>query len=97
MTNRVLSRLRDLTVEHEDREVAMLSEREREVLNCVAKGFTNREIAEALIISENTARNHVSRILDKLGLSRRSEAASFAVRHNLADPNAEGTRNRRDG
>lgn len=85
VTNRVLSRLRNLTVEHEDREVAMLSGREKEVLGHVAKGLTNREIAEALVISENTARNHVSRILDKLGLSRRSEAASFAVRHKLSD------------
>jgi DNA-binding NarL/FixJ family response regulator len=51
----------------------------------VAHGLTNKEIAAVLFISENTARNHVSRILDKLGLSRRSEAATFAAQHNLLD------------
>ena len=61
-----------------------LSEREREVIALVARGLTNREIAEALIISEKTARNHVSNILDKLGLTRRSEAAAYAVRHGIA-------------
>jgi DNA-binding NarL/FixJ family response regulator len=61
-----------------------LSEREREVIALVARGLTNKEIAEALVISEKTARNHVSNILDKLGLARRSEAAAYAVRHGMA-------------
>jgi DNA-binding NarL/FixJ family response regulator len=61
-----------------------LSEREREVIALVARGLTNREIAETLVISEKTARNHVSNILDKLGLTRRSEAAAYAVRHGMA-------------
>lgn len=65
-----------------------LSEREREVLALVAQGRTNREIAEQLVISEKTARNHVSNILDKLGLSRRSEAAAYAVRHGMAPDGA---------
>ncbi|MBA2393618.1 MAG: response regulator transcription factor, partial [Ktedonobacteraceae bacterium] len=56
-----------------------LTEREREVLALVAKGYTNKQIAEALSVTEKTARNHVSHILDKLGLSRRSEAAAYAV------------------
>jgi two-component system response regulator DevR len=60
-----------------------LTEREREVLALVARGYTNKQIAEALDVSEKTARNHVSHILEKLGLSRRSEAAAFAVEHNL--------------
>ncbi len=60
-----------------------LSEREREVLALVARGCTNREIAERLVISEKTAGHHVSHILDKLGLSRRSEAAVYAVRKRL--------------
>ena len=83
VTTRVLSRFRDLAEKEQDREVASLSEREKEVLALVAAGKTNREIAEALIISDNTARNHVSRILDKLGLNRRSEAATFAAQHGL--------------
>jgi DNA-binding NarL/FixJ family response regulator len=85
VTARVLQRLKDLSERQEAHEVAMLSEREKEVLSRVAHGLTNKEIAAVLFISENTARNHVSRILDKLGLSRRSEAATFAAQHNLLD------------
>jgi two-component system, NarL family, response regulator DevR len=63
-----------------------LTEREREVLTLVARGYTNKQIADKLFVSEKTARNHVSHILDKLGLSRRSEAAAFAVEHKLVPP-----------
>ncbi len=63
-----------------------LTEREREVLALVARGFTNKQIADKLYVSEKTARNHVSHILEKLGLSRRSEAAAFAVEHKLVPP-----------
>ncbi len=63
-----------------------LTEREREVLALVAKGYTNKQIAEALCVTEKTARNHVSHILEKLGLARRSEAAAFAVEHKLTSP-----------
>ncbi len=57
-----------------------LSEREEEVLRLVGRGFTNRQIADALVISEYTARNHVIHILEKLGFSRRAEAAAWAER-----------------
>jgi len=60
-----------------------LSEREKEVLLLIAQGCTNKEIAVKLVVSPFTARNHVIRILDKLGLSRRSEAAAQAVRLGL--------------
>jgi two-component system, NarL family, response regulator DevR len=63
-----------------------LTEREREVLALVARGYTNKQIADKLSVSEKTARNHVSHILEKLGLSRRSEAAAFAVEHRLVPP-----------
>lgn len=63
-----------------------LTEREREVLTLVARGYTNKQIAEALYVSEKTARNHVSHILEKLGLARRSEAAAYAVEHRLVHP-----------
>lgn len=63
-----------------------LTEREREVLALVARGYTNKQIAETLYVSEKTARNHVSHILEKLGLARRSEAAVFAVEHRLVPP-----------
>lgn len=80
---KVLDRLRTLTAKEQDREAGLLSGREREVLALVARGLTNKEIAAKLIISENTARNHVSRILEKLDLTRRSEAATFAAQHGL--------------
>jgi DNA-binding NarL/FixJ family response regulator/tetratricopeptide (TPR) repeat protein len=60
-----------------------LSRRELEVLALVAAGRTNREIAEELAISEKTAVNHVTHILDKLGASNRAAAASWAVRNGL--------------
>src|SRR5260370_11388365 len=63
-----------------------LTEREREVLTLVARGFTNKQIADKLYVSEKTARNHVSHILEKLRLSRRSDAAPFAVEHKLVPP-----------
>lgn len=63
-----------------------LTEREREVLTLIARGYTNKQIADALTVSEKTARNHVSHILEKLGLSRRSEAAVFAVENKLVPP-----------
>lgn len=62
-----------------------LSKREREVLALVARGLTNRQIAERLYVSDHTVRNHVSNILNKLGLSRRVEAATYAVREGIVD------------
>jgi DNA-binding NarL/FixJ family response regulator len=60
-----------------------LTAREREVLVLISEGATNKEIAAKLVVSENTARNHVSHILSKLGFSRRSEAAAYAVKKGL--------------
>lgn len=60
-----------------------LSERELGVLALVTEGKTNAEIAEVLILSEKTVRNHVSVILSKLHLTNRIEAATYAVRHNI--------------
>jgi two-component system, NarL family, response regulator DevR len=70
-----------------------LTEREREVLALVARGYTNKQIADTLYVSEKTARNHVSHILEKLGLSRRSEAAAFAVEHKLVPPREQQKKN----
>ena len=62
--------------------------REREVLALVAQGLTNKQIAERLVVAETTARNHVSHILDRLGMHRRSEAAALAAQVGLtAEPN----------
>jgi len=60
-----------------------ITEREREVLQCVAKGMTNREIGEALNIAENTVKNHVRSILDKLHLANRAQMAAYAVQAGL--------------
>jgi two-component system NarL family response regulator len=62
-----------------------LTERELEVLRLVAQGLANRDIAEQLFISENTVKNHVRNILDKLRLHSRMEAVVYAVRENLLD------------
>jgi two-component system response regulator DevR len=62
-----------------------LTAREREVLILIAEGATNKEIAAKLVVSENTARNHVSHILSKLGFSRRSEAAAYAAKKGLTN------------
>jgi two-component system response regulator DevR len=83
VTKPVLDRLVELSASAKKDDP--LSDREKEVLLLVAKGRTNREIAEALVISEHTARNHVTHILDKLGLSRRSEAAAYAAKLGLLD------------
>ena len=60
-----------------------LTEREREVLRCIARGRSNREIGEDLFISEKTVKTHVGSILDKLGLADRTQAALYAVKHGL--------------
>jgi len=60
-----------------------LTGREIEVLQLVARGMTSREIGEELFISENTVKNHIRNILDKLGLHSRNEAVLYAVRENL--------------
>jgi DNA-binding NarL/FixJ family response regulator len=57
---------------------AGLTEREIEVLRLIAKGATNREIAETLVISEGTVKNHISNILSRLGLRDRTQAAIYA-------------------
>jgi DNA-binding NarL/FixJ family response regulator len=64
-----------------------LTPREREVLMLVAEGVSNRQIAETLVVSERTARTHVSAILGKLGLVSRTQAALWAVREGIgSDP-----------
>ena len=62
-----------------------LSRREREVAQQVARGLTNRQIAEALVISEGTVANHVNHILTKLDFTSRAQIAAWAVAHGLRD------------
>ncbi|ABW11408.1 two component transcriptional regulator, LuxR family [Parafrankia sp. EAN1pec] len=78
VTARVLARLREGT--DVGRASAVLSTREREILVLIAEGLTNRQIAGRLHLSEKTVKNYVSSILDKLGLSSRTQAAVYAAR-----------------
>jgi DNA-binding NarL/FixJ family response regulator len=66
--------------------IAALTTRERDVLVLVAQGRSNQEIADALVISERTARTHVSNVLRKLQLTSRTQAALVAVRQGLVPP-----------
>ena len=61
-----------------------LTPREQEVATLVARGLRNREVAEQLVIAEKTARNHVQRVLEKLGARSRAEIAARAHEYGLA-------------
>ena len=67
-----------------------LTDREMEVLKLVAKGLNNRDIAKQLFISENTVKNHIRNILEKLHLHSRMEAVIYAVRERLLDIRGDG-------
>jgi len=60
--------------------LVQLSEQERQILELIAGGLTNRQIGERLFLAEKTVRNYVSHLLAKLGMHRRSEAAAYAAR-----------------
>lgn len=84
-TSRLLARVR--ATEHKADEEAFrdLSDRELDVLHELSLGKTNAEIAASLNLSEKTARNYVSTILEKLQLTNRIELATYAIKHNLAE------------
>ena len=80
ITGQVLAKIRESS---RSEAFVDLTEQELNVLALVARGRTNKEIAESLHLSEGTVRNYVSNILGKLGLANRAEATAYAVRHNL--------------
>jgi DNA-binding NarL/FixJ family response regulator len=69
----------------DERGIQTLTEREREVLVQIAHGRSNREIARVLVVSEKTVKTHVSNLFIKLGVQDRTQAALYAVRHDLAE------------
>jgi two-component system NarL family response regulator len=87
MASKLLTEFNALSrrVEEQQGVVPRLTDRELEVLRLVAKGLSNREIATELVIAENTVKNHVRNILEKLQLRSRMEAAMYAVREKLVD------------
>jgi two-component system response regulator DevR len=78
VTTRVLDRLRH--VDDAPSELTGLTEREREILELIAEGLTNRQIGERLYLAEKTVKNYVSSLLAKLGLERRTQAAVLAAK-----------------
>jgi DNA-binding NarL/FixJ family response regulator len=78
ITGQVLRRLREPTPE--DERLARLSDQERRILDLIAEGCTNRQIAQHMNLAEKTIKNYVSSLLAKLGMERRTEAAVFAAR-----------------
>jgi DNA-binding NarL/FixJ family response regulator len=89
MTSKLLAEFRALArraSEHEELPPPGLTEREMQVLRLMAHSKSNRDIAGALFISENTVKNHVRNILEKLHLHSRMEAVTYAWRKHLLDP-----------
>jgi two-component system response regulator DevR len=88
VTERVLDRLRHAKGGDGDPKLSRLSAQEERILDLVADGRTNREIAEAIHLSDKTVKNYVSAILQKLQVQRRSEAASYLARVRASRPPA---------
>lgn len=78
VTAKVLERLR--RGPEEDERLRDLTDQERKILNLLADGMTNRQIAEEMFLAEKTVKNYVSNLLAKMGMSRRTEAAVYAAR-----------------
>lgn len=85
VTQKVFQKVREASRKAEDEAFAALSDQELRILALLAKGKTNKEIADSIFLSEKTVRNYVSSILSKLNLSTRAEAAAYAVQHRVQD------------
>ena len=95
MASKLIQEFNNLSRRAEERQAVpapRLTDRELEVLKQVARGLTNRDIAEQLYISENTVKNHVRNILEKLHLHSRMEAVIYAVKEHLLDLDETGGR-----
>jgi len=85
MTAEVIDAFKKSSESGQRREKPLLSDREKEIVQLVAQGFRNREIGEKLFISEQTVKNHLHNIFDKLGVSDRLELALYAIHHRLIE------------
>jgi DNA-binding NarL/FixJ family response regulator len=83
-TSHVIASLSEKRINNH-RSMLTLTKRELEVLKEIAKGKSNKEIADALVITEKTVKTHVSNILSKLDLQDRTQAALYAVKNNIVD------------
>ena len=83
MAARIVEEFARMAKEQAGSLVAVLTPREREVLDQVAKGSSNKQIAAVLAITENTVKNHLKNMLEKLHLENRVQAATFALREDL--------------
>ena len=83
MTSKLISQLRSPVVSADDQALASLTQRERETLQYLAQGASNKVIARAMNVAESTVKVHVQNILRKLELHSRVQAAVFAVEHGL--------------
>ena len=81
VTAKVLHRLRHPS--EDDERLAKLTPQERRILDLIAEGATNRQIGNTMHLAEKTVKNYVSNLLTKLGMSRRTEAAVFAVKASI--------------
>jgi len=85
MTAEVIDAFKKSAESGQRREKRLLSDREKEIVQLVTQGFRNREIGEKLFISEQTVKNHLHNIFDKLGVSDRLELALYAIHHSLVE------------
>jgi DNA-binding NarL/FixJ family response regulator len=86
MTTAVLERLRHPADEDDDPRYKSLTEQERRILDLIAEGKTNRQIAQSMYLAEKTVKNYVSGLLRKLDMDRRTEAAVYAVERSKRRP-----------
>jgi DNA-binding CsgD family transcriptional regulator len=73
------------SIPSEGRQDFGLTFRERQIIALVAAAYTNKDVAQKLGISQNTAKNHLTNVFDKLGVSNRLELLIFAVEHGLTE------------
>ncbi|MCG6495221.1 response regulator transcription factor [Kitasatospora sp. A2-31] len=90
-TTRLMARLRGDTAPQAS-DLPQLTDREREILALVGEGLTNRQIGQRLYLAEKTVKNHISRLLAKLGVERRVQAAVIATQALAAHDQASGRR-----